>query len=61
MDQFETATQDYIAAIAENRAVHAETLKKNDEESCKRYVASYMKVEDAAARWRELFKPGPDK
>jgi hypothetical protein len=57
MDKFQKATTDLIAALNENKKVHAETLKAHDAESLKRYQESYDRVRQARKHWKQLFQP----
>ena len=58
MDKFKEATDELVSAITENKTVHDEALKQNDEESRRRYKDSYARVEAAEKAWKTLFKPG---
>lgn len=58
MTDFESAVQELVAAVEENKQVHSETLRSEDEASRKRFDESAMRVVEAFKRWHRLFKPG---
>ena len=54
----ELAVQELVAAVEENKLVHADNLQSGDEASRRRLDESAMRVVEAFKRWHQLFKPG---
>jgi len=52
---FETITDEYIEALREIKAAHAEIMQSHNEDSERRYKAASKRVEESGKQWLDAF------